>query len=56
MKRVCILLYMAMSTGLLAQTPPADWILEKVDENMYSETKKSVADMIINGRRGRRTV
>ncbi len=39
-----------------AQTPDADWILKKIDENMSTSNRISEAEMIIHGRRGDRTV
>lgn len=38
------------------QTPSGDEILEKVDHNMFSETKIIVSRMVIHGRRETRTV
>ena len=39
-----------------AQTPSGDAILEKVDLNQTSNTKVSVWEMTIRGRRGNRTM
>lgn len=42
---------------LFAQDPPSgEWILERVDENFGSDNKIYVGQMVINGRRGSRTV
>ena len=45
----------APSTALQEQ-PGADRILERVDENLYSETRVFESEMIIHGRRGSRTI
>jgi len=39
-----------------AQYPSGDWILQKIDENIGSDNKISHSLMIIQGRRGSRTV
>ena len=41
---------------LFGQEPSAEWLLEKIDENMTSRNRISEAEMIIHGRRGDRTV
>jgi outer membrane lipoprotein-sorting protein len=38
------------------QTPTGDWILQKIDENIGSDNKISQGKMIIQGRRGSRTI
>jgi outer membrane lipoprotein-sorting protein len=46
-----------MTSGILAaEAPSGDWILRKVDENIGSDNKISMGEMIIRGRRGTRTV
>jgi outer membrane lipoprotein-sorting protein len=39
-----------------AQAPSGDWILQKIDENIGSDSKISHSLMIIHGRRGSRSV
>lgn len=39
-----------------AQAPSGDWILQKVDENIGSDNKISLSQMIVHGRRASRTV
>ncbi len=39
-----------------AQYPCGEWVLQKIDENIGSDNKISHSRMIINGRRGSRTV
>lgn len=38
------------------QTPDAEWIIQKVDDNIGSDNKISHGQMIIHGRRGTRTI
>lgn len=45
-----------LPTLLFSQTPSAEEILKKIDANRLSDNKIVVAKMIINGRRGERTV
>jgi outer membrane lipoprotein-sorting protein len=40
----------------LQDTPPGEWILQKLDENIGSDNKIYLGKMIIHGRRGTRTV
>jgi len=47
---------MPMKSSAMAQTPTADWILNKVDENFGSDNKIIVSEMVIHGRRGSRTI
>ena len=49
-------LVIIFSFAAIAQTPDADWILKKIDENMSTSNRISEAEMIIHGRRGDRTV
>ena len=44
------------SSAAMAQAPSADWIIEKVDENIVSGNKIFVIEMTIHGRRGSRTI
>ncbi|MFC1839447.1 outer membrane lipoprotein-sorting protein [Thermodesulfobacteriota bacterium] len=44
------------SSGLLAQTPTGDEILEQIDKNMSSSTQILTSKMVIHSRRGSRTV
>lgn len=43
-------------TALMAQTPDATAIINKVDANMNPTTNIIVSDMVIHGRRGERTI
>jgi outer membrane lipoprotein-sorting protein len=45
-----------MESGASGQSPSADWILSKIDENIGSDNKIIVSEMIIHGRRGSRTI
>ncbi len=56
MKLYITWLVIIFSLAAIAQTPDADWILEKIDENMSTSNRISEAEMIIHGRRGDRTV
>jgi hypothetical protein len=49
-------LVIIFSFAAIAQTPDADWILKKIDENMSTSNRISEAEMIIHGRRGDRTI
>ena len=42
--------------ALNSQTFDANWILKKVDENIGSDNKISISEMVIHGRRGSRRV
>ena len=55
MRHVMILAVMMFSISIFAQAN-ADDIVKKVDQNMFSETQIATSKMIINGRRGSRTV
>jgi outer membrane lipoprotein-sorting protein len=55
MKRILFLL-LSSSVLLLAQTPPGDEILKRVDRNMVSENKILTSRMVIHGRRESRTI
>jgi outer membrane lipoprotein-sorting protein len=51
------ILMILMTWALLnAEVPDGSWILEKVDENIGSDNKISVGEMVIQGRRGTRKV
>ena len=56
MKKNHIFLVFFLFTMLIAQNPDANWILQKVDENITARSRVSEAEMIIHGRRGDRTV
>ncbi len=56
MKKIYILLLGAIIPALLAQTPDAQEIIDRIDANMTSETSIYESRMIIHGRRGSRTV
>lgn len=56
MKRFLILAMMTLPAFIHPQTPSAEDIVKKVDENTVSDSKIIVSKMIIHGRRGERTV
>jgi outer membrane lipoprotein-sorting protein len=57
MKRIFSAIIIILTTAIAtAQTPSGDWILKKLDENFGSDNKIIVAEMIIHGRRGSRTI
>lgn len=56
MKTLHVIALVIMPAGLLAQLPSAAEILRRVDANALSESKIVVSRMIIQGRRGTRTV
>ncbi len=56
MKRLLIFVMMILPALLFSQTPSAEDILKRVDENRISDSKIIVSKMIIHGRRGERTV
>ncbi len=50
-------LIVLLTPVLTADEPPSgEWILKRVDENIGSDNKISIAEMVIHGRRGSRTV
>jgi len=51
-----IMIIILATASAIAQTPSGDWVLKKVDENFGSDNKIIVAEMIIHGRRGSRTI
>jgi len=55
MKKILILILMTM-VFINAQTPSAEMILEKIDENMTSENQVVTSKMIIHGRRASRII
>ena len=56
MKTAFIALGLILPVRLLAQTPTAEEIVKKVDQNRISSSKIVVSKMIVHGRRGERTV
>ena len=54
----CLFSIIVLLTAVLtADEPPSgEWILKRVDENIGSDNKISIAEMVIHGRRGSRTV
>lgn len=54
----CLFSLIVLLTAVLtADEPPSgEWILKRVDENIGSDNKISIAEMVIHGRRGSRTV
>ncbi|HSA95335.1 MAG TPA: outer membrane lipoprotein-sorting protein, partial [Acidobacteriota bacterium] len=44
------------ATSIAAQAPDGEAILKRVDDNMGSDNKITVSEMIIHGRRGSRTI
>jgi outer membrane lipoprotein-sorting protein len=57
-KAITIIFILTLMTGLLlTQTPPSgEEILRRVDANIGSDNKIATAEMIINGRRGSRSI
>jgi len=55
MKKLISMIFLSASIAM-AQTPSGDWIMKKIDENITSGNKIIVAEMIIHGRRGSRTI
>ncbi|PWJ44635.1 MucB/RseB-like sigma(E) regulatory protein [Sediminitomix flava] len=51
-----IILFLLSISSVMAQTPKAETILAKVDDNMFSQTKVSESTMIIYGKRRDRTM
>ena len=51
-----LFLAMAANTGISQEPPTGEWILERADENIGSDNKISVGEMIIHGRRKSRTI
>jgi outer membrane lipoprotein-sorting protein len=47
---------LGLFSGLLAQTPSGEMILQKIDDNRLADNKIMVSRMIVNGRRGNRTI
>ena len=59
MKRIiCYISFVCLLTAVLTadESPSGEWILKRVDENIGSDNKISIAEMVIHGRRGSRTV
>ena len=57
MKRlVAVMMFCFVGTVARAQTPSAEALLQKVDQNQTSKTKITVWEMTIHGRRGSRTM
>ncbi|RQV99461.1 MAG: outer membrane lipoprotein-sorting protein [Calditrichaeota bacterium] len=55
--RYLVTVFMCMIIGWAeARTPDGNWVLQKVDENFGSESKITISEMNIKGRRGERTV
>jgi len=52
---VCVLC-LGLSLCLAAEAPTGEWILNKVDENSYAETRVAVSEMVIHLARNTRTV
>jgi len=53
---LCLGLSLYLSFCFAAETPSGEWVLNKVDENMYSDTRVAVAQMVIHLARNTRTV
>ena len=56
MRKVLVAILCFVPSLLLAQTPSADDILKRVDQNRIADSKIVISKMIIHGRRGERTV
>ena len=55
-KAKTLLFSLCLSLCLAAETPTGSWILNKVDENNYADTRVAVAQMVIHLARNTRTV
>ena len=53
---MAILFILFFSTIGFSQTPDGEEILDRIDQNMTSETRTSKTKMVIHGRRGSRTI
>jgi len=51
-----LVLCLCLGLGLAAEAPSGEWILNKVDENEYSDTRVVVSEMVIKLARTTRTV
>jgi outer membrane lipoprotein-sorting protein len=56
MRRLVLLLLALRAGALVAQTPTGDEVLQRVDRNMFAESRILVSQMVIHGRRETRTV
>jgi outer membrane lipoprotein-sorting protein len=56
MKIVIVILLLVMSIPGFSQTPGGKDILDKIDQNMSSDSRVFTSKMVIHGRRGSRTV
>ena len=56
MKRLWWMLLAARAGALAAQTPSGDEVLQRVDRNMFAESRIVVSQMIVHGRRETRTI
>jgi len=59
MKKIfCLFCLFALLTagGSTQEWPSGDWVLEQVDKNIGSDNKVSTSEMVIQGRRGSRTI
>jgi len=56
MKNVIVILLLVMSIPGFSQTPGGNEILDKIDQNMSSDSRVFISKMVIHGRRGSRTV
>lgn len=55
-KKLALLFILFFSTISFSQTPSGKEILDRIDQNMTSETRTSTSKMVIHGRRGSRTI
>jgi len=59
MKKIfCLFCLLALLTagGTTEEWPSGDWVLKRVDENIGSDNKISTSEMVIQGRRGSRSI
>ncbi len=56
MKNLIFILIWSIIVNLFAQEPGGEWILRRIDQNLGSENKVSLAEMHISGQRGNRTI
>jgi len=56
MRRLCLLLLALRAGALAAQAPTGEEVLQRVDRNMFAESRILVSQMIVHGRRETRTM
>ena len=56
MKKIILLVFLFSMLSLKGEFPDGRMILDKIDENLYSENRISTSEMVINGRRSSKTL